>query len=187
MACKTLYQKDFPFHLADIYRALDEIAELKDELETFQNRQIAELLPREASCLYLDATNYYFETDFALEDHLPLKGVSKEHRLSPIVQMGLILDSNGLPIFSEAFSGNTSDCKMLIPMLKKAVESGNFSRCIVVADKGLNTSENIDYLVNHGHGYVFSQILRGKKGKRYEDALFSEEGYVVNADGTVPS
>ena len=184
MGNQTLYMKSFDFDLSDIYRALDEICKLKSALEEHLNKRIGQLMKRNSSCLYLDATNYYFEKDFAIEQTLPQKGVSKEHRLEPIVQMGLILDSNGLPILSEVFPGNTSDCKMLIPMVKKAIKSNISLRYVVVADKGLNTSDNIDFLVNGNHGYVFSQILRGKKGKRYEEALFQDEGYVINKDGT---
>ena len=184
MGSQNLYMKKFDFALADIYRALDEIASLKSELEEYLNKRIGELFARDPSCLYLDATNYYFETDFAREGCLPQKGVSKEHRLDPIVQMGLILDSNGLPILSEVFPGNTADSTMLVPMVKKAIASHPGERYIVVADKGLNSSNNIDFLENQGHGYVFSQTLRGTKGRRYAEDLFQDKGYTVSRDGS---
>lgn len=184
MGAETLYGRSFDFDLPDIYRALDKIDALKSKLEEHLNKRIGALCQREPSCLYLDATNYYFQTDFAREGSLPQKGVSKEHRLEPIVQMGLILDSNGLPILSEAFPGNTSDCSMLIPMVKRAIACNPKERYVVVADKGLNSSANIDYLVNREFGYVFSQTLRGTKGKRYEEHLFSDDNYIVNSDGS---
>lgn len=184
MGSQNLYMKKFDFALADIYRALDEIASLKSELEEYLNKRIGELFARAPSCLYLDATNYYFETDFAREGCLPQKGVSKEHRLDPIVQMGLILDSNGLPILSEVFPGNTADSTMLVPMVKKTIASHPGERYIVVADKGLNSSNNIDFLENQGHGYVFSQTLRGTKGRRYAEDLFQDKGYTVSRDGS---
>ena len=86
MECKTLYQKEFPFHLADVYRALDEIAELKDEMEAFLNRRIAELLPRDESCLYLDATFYThrvlysFSWSFSVREDVSSRGAKLRRR-----------------------------------------------------------------------------------------------------------
>ena len=57
-------------------------------------------------------------------------------------------------------------------------------RLIVVADKGLNSSKNIDEIVNNGDGYVVSQVLRGNKGQRYHAKLFDKDGYVFSKDGT---
>ena len=142
-------------------------------------------LPREEGYLFLDATNVYFEKDYAVEGTLPQKGVSKEHRTEPIVQYGLVLDSNGLPLLSEAYPGNTSDCLLLRPLVaevrKRNMASG---RIVVVADKGLNSGKNIDDLCNAGDGFVFSQVLRGKKGKRYADRVFDDSLYTTNRSGT---
>ena len=67
------------------------------------------------SCVYYDVTNYYFEIDD--EDGLRMKGVSKEHKKSPIVQMGLLQDANGIPIAYRKFPGNTADSATMIPIL----------------------------------------------------------------------
>lgn len=135
--------------------------------------------------MYLDITNTYFEKDFATEGRLPQKGVSKDHKTEPIVQQGLLLDSNGIPLFHECFPGNTSNSLMLQPMVEK-VKSHKMAKgkTIVVADKGLNSVPNINYLCNQGDGYLFSQVLRGKKGVRYHHRLFDESLYTVNKDGT---
>lgn len=107
------------------------------------------------------------------------KGVSKEHMLTPIVQLGLLMDNNGIPINMKLFPGNTSDSKTMLPVLNEVKKNYELDRIIVVADKGMNTSANIDTICNNHDGFVFSQILRGKKGKRYAERLFDESLYVV--------
>ena len=125
------------------------------------------------------------EMDFAREGTLPQKGVSKDHKTEPIIQMGLLLDSNGMPLLHECFPGNTSDTLVLQPMVEQVRKSGmTTGRIIVVADKGLNSAKNIDYLCNDGNGYVFSQILKGKKGSRYHARMFDETRYTYNSDGS---
>ena len=173
------------FALQHIYRALDEICELRHELNLFLKKRIQSMIPVDKGYSYLDITNFYFEKDYAIEGTLPQRGVSKEHRTSPIVQMGLLLDGNGFPIANECFPGNTSDSLILQPMiegLEGQLPEG--TRMVCVADKGLNSGKNIDYLCNHGYGYLFSQTLKGKKGKRYQEQLFEEEGYRYNDEGT---
>lgn len=111
------------------------------------------------------------------------RGVSKEHVVDPIVQLGLMMDNNGIPISVKAFPGNTSDSLTLIPILDTVKKNYGLNRTIIVADKGMNCNANIDIICNNGDGYMFSQILKGKKGKRYADKLFDESLYaVVNDD-----
>jgi len=68
--------------------------------------------------------------------------------------------------------------------MKDIKKSYGLGRLVVVADKGLNSSKNIDAIVNEGDGFVFSQILKGKKGQRYHKMLFEKDGWMANADGT---
>lgn len=111
------------------------------------------------------------------------KGVSKEHSLNPIAQLGLFMDDKGLPINMQVFPGNTSDSKTLPPVMSEIKKNYGLDRIIVVADKGMNCSENLDNICNNGDGYMVSQILRGKKGKRYQEKLFNDELYtVINED-----
>ena len=111
------------------------------------------------------------------------RGVSKEHVVDPIVQLGLMMDSNGIPISAKAFPGNTSDSKTLIPVLNSVKNNYGLDRTVIVADKGMNSNDNIDIICNNGDGYMFSQILKGKKGYRYKDRLFDDSLYtVVNED-----
>lgn len=178
---QTFYNKDYNFKLYDVYRALDKFDEVKIELQKYINDQIKELIGRDTSYAFYDVTNYYFDIDFSDEDGLRQRGVSKEHRISPIVQLGLFIDSNGLPVSMSLFKGNTSDTKTLQPIMREIKDSYNLERLIVVADKGLNSSSNIDYICNNGDGFVVSQVLRGLKGKRYQEELFNDEGFIYKS------
>lgn len=173
------------FTLPDIYRALDLFEDFEVELQRYLNERVKERIGRDLSNAFYDVTNYFFEIDFPDgENDLRKKGVSKEHRVDPIVGMGLFMDSNGLPVSMSIFPGNTSDSLTLQPTMKDIKKSYGLGRLVVVADKGLNSSKNIDAIAHNGDGFVFSQILRGKKGQRYNEKLFDENGWTSNEDGT---
>jgi len=180
-----LYGMRTDFTLPDIYRALDQFADFEVELQHYLNERIKEKIGRDLSHAFYDVTNYYFEIDFpGGEEDLRKRGVSKEHRIDPITAMGLFIDSNGLPVSMSIFPGNTSESLTLQPTINEVKKSYGLGRLIVVADKGVNSSKNIDMLVNSGDGFVFSQVLKGKKGKRYHEKLFDKSGWISNEDGT---
>lgn len=182
---KTLYKFDSDFELYDVYRSLDKFSEINVKLQKYINDKIKEIIGRDSSYAYYDVTNYYNEIDYPKDENdLRQRGVSKEHRVDPIIQLGLFIDSNGLPISMSLFKGNTSDTKTLQPIMKEIKNNYDLNRLIVVADKGLNSTDNINYIVNNNDGYVVSQILRGKKGKRYQEKLFIEENYTYNKSKT---
>jgi transposase len=173
------------FALEDVYRSLDQCAGFEIELQRHLNEMIKTTVGRDLSYAFFDVTNYFFHIDFPnSEDDIRKKGVSKEHRTDPLVAMGLFMDSNGLPVSMSMFPGNTSDTKTLQPVMNDVKESYGLGRLIVVADKGLNSSKNIDAICAKGDGFVFSQILKGKKGKRYHEQMFDENGYITNKDGS---
>jgi len=124
--------------------------------------------------IYYDVTNYYFEID--KEDELRKKGYSKENRKSPIVQLGLAMDADGLPISYELFPGNESEKLHLRPMvleLRNRYESG---KVIAVADSAQNTGNNIYYLDQGKQGYVFSQSIRGGS-EDFKNYVLDPSGY----------
>jgi transposase len=181
----NLYGMDTDFSLPEIYRALDNISDFETGLQRHLNERIKETIGRDMSFAFYDVTNYFFEIDFPDgEDDLRKRGVSKEHRVDPIVAMGLFIDGNGLPVSMSIFPGNTSDSITLQPAMKDIKESYGFGRLVVVADKGLNSSSNINKIVNAADGFLFSQILKGKKGQRYNAMLFDENGWVSNENET---
>jgi hypothetical protein len=170
------YNKSFHFSLADIYRALDKFSDISISLQVYLNQQIKKIIGRDSSYAFYDVTNYYFEKDFnGLQGTYPQRGVSKEHQLGPIVQLGLFMDSNNLPIAMKAYPGNTSDSITLQPAMADVKKDFNLGRLIIVADKGLNSTSNIDYIVNSGDGYVVSQVLKGPKGSKYHELMFNPE------------
>lgn len=173
------------FSLPDIYRALERFADFEVELQRHVNERVKATIGRDLSYAFYDVTNYFFEIDFpASEDDLRKNGVSKEHVTSPITAMGLFMDANGLPVSMSIFPGNTSDSITLQPAMNDVKASYGLGRLIAVADKGLNSSKNIDMLSNQGDGFVFSQILRGKKGQRYHEKLFDPSDWIANRENT---
>ena len=178
-----LYAKRYDFELQDIYRALDKFAQQSVPIQVLINKRIKDLIGRDNEISFYDVTNYYFTMDFnGDEDSLLKKGVSKEHQLTPIVQFGLFMDSNNIPVAMKAYPGNTSDSITLKPAMEDIKKDFRLGRLIVVADKGMNSSANIDYICSHGDGYVVSQTLKGKKGTRYRDKLFDPDGYEGTED-----
>jgi hypothetical protein len=178
------YGWDSEIDLANVYRAMDHMAAFSVSLQQHLDERIQALIGRDLKYAFYDVTNYFFEIDFPDEDGDRQRGVSKEHRVDPIVQMGLFIDQNGLPVSMSLFPGNTSDTLTLQPVMADVKKAYRLQRLIVVADKGLNSTKNIDFICQNGDGYVVSQVLRGTKGKRYHEALFDESGYVWNQDGT---
>ena len=109
------------------------------------------------------------------------RGVSKEHRPDPIIQMGLFMDTLGIPISYKLFPGNTNDCETIRPMLAELKRDYGIGRIIVVADKGNNTAKNVNYHIMRGDGYVYSQTVRGAH-KELKEYVFDERGYTWIGD-----
>jgi hypothetical protein len=143
----------------DMYRCLSFFAGYERDLVEWIAEKTSVLSKPADEVVYYDVTNYYFEID--QEDDLRRRGVSKEHRPNPIVQMGLVLDSTGMPLDYQLFEGNTNDCLTLLPVLKDMRKRHGAKRIVVVADKGLNTSDNIAANAVDGNGFVFSQTVSG--------------------------
>ena len=193
------YGMETEFELEDIYRSLDIFSGFEVEIQRHLNEKVKERIGRDLTHAFTDwrelhvndvhirytydVTNYFFEIDFPDgEEDLRKRGVSKEHRTDPITAMGLFMDSNGLPVNMSIFPGNTSDSLTLKPTMEDVKRAYGLGRLTVVADKGLNSSDNISDIVNDGDGFVFSQILRGTKGQRYHDKLFDDDGWISNKD-----
>ena len=167
------YFEKMDFSLDDLYRSLSKINTLKDKVQIHIHKKIKDQYNRSSELVYYDVTNYYFEIDE--QDSVRKKGESKEHRPDPIIQMGLFTDSLGIPIKYSLFPGNTNDCETLIPQVGALKKEYGIMRTIVVADKGLNTGDNIAFNILAGNGYVFSQSVRGGN-KDLKDFVLEEKG-----------
>ena len=191
---KTYENKDYlfescDFSLDDVYRCLTFLNERKEALQLWLHRNIQEHFGRDTRLVYYDVTNYHFEVDGPegyiklrkgddkhVPDGMRKKGVAKNHKPDPIVQMGLFMDNNSIPITYQLFPGNTNDCMTYRPNLYQVKRKFKLGRAIVVADKGMCTGDNIWYTLSANDGYVFSMSVRGasEKTKSY---VLDEDGY----------
>lgn len=167
------FEKD-NYSLDDVYRCLSFFDKHKENIQLWINDKIRGLYGRDTSLVYYDVTNYYFETDKI--DDFKRKGVSKEHRPNPIVQMGLFMDNNAIPITYQLFPGNTNDCLTFRPNLSRIKKDYNLGKVVVVSDKGMNTGDNIWYTLSQGNGYVFSMSVRGAD-KELKNYVLNQDGY----------
>lgn len=177
------------FSLEDTYRALDVLCNCKDKIVSAANRSIDKMGIRDTTCVFYDVTNYYFEIDDPDEnDGLRQRGLSKEHRKSPIVQMGLLQDAHGIPIGYRLFPGNTPDPLTMLGVLAEMKRTYKQGRVVVVGDKGNNCSTNIAALVARGDGFIYSQSIRGTKSNaELKDWVLNNDSYACTtaSDGHI--
>jgi transposase len=181
---KDRYFERFNFSLADVYRSLSHFSKIATEFQRYLNSQISAKYGRNTKTVYYDVTNFYFEIDEA--DEFRKFGLSKEKRQNPIVQMGLAMDADGIPLCYELFPGNTVDKETLRPVIGEVRKNYDTGRIIVVADMGIITGDNIFYLQGkekgkNFNGYIFSFSVRGGT-KAFKEFVLSDEGY-VDKDG----
>lgn len=162
------------YTLDDVYRSLSFFKKQSNNIQLWLNERIKQNYGRDSSLVYYDVTNYYFETDKT--DDFKKKGPSKEHRPNPIVQMGLFIDTNGIPITYQLFPGNTHVCLTLRPNLSRIKKDYNLGKVVVVADKGMTTGDNIWYTLSAKDGYVFSMSIRGSD-KEMKAYVLKQDGY----------
>ena len=154
---------------------------------------------RNTELTYYDVTNYYFETMYGDDDEYELdendeikkdsndkpivkekgfrkKGVSKENRKEPIVQMGLFIDNNGIPVSHKLFPGNTQDKTTFKNVLENDVDEMNLGRIVIVADNGMNTQENKYLITDKENGYIVSKSVK-KSWSKLRDWALDDSGY----------
>ncbi len=167
------------YALEDVYRALDYFLAWRPALLKHLHARMQSLYGRDTLLLYYDVTNYYFEID--APDELRKKGVSKEHRPNPLVQMGLFLDEQGLPVSYELYQGNANDGTTLPSMLDDTVVEFGLHHLIVVADKGMMSGDNIARIRLLHNGYVMSYSVRGAD-QQFKAYVLDEAGYTEVRD-----
>ncbi|MFM0856526.1 IS1634 family transposase [Streptococcus suis] len=188
---------DWDLNLNAIYRHLDTLNEVKNQIQLHLHQEISRLTKREGHLVFYDVTNYYFETDIPdIEEQsddgeiikvgLRRRGPSKEHRPKPIVQLGLFMDTNGIPISYKLFRGNQTDPVTYLPAVEEVKKQFGIERIVVVADKAMNSTTNVSAMLEQGDGWLFSQKHRGKRGapKDIQEEILDPEGWHFNAEGT---
>jgi len=171
----------------NVYDTLDFIAANKDRIIRRMNTNLVKKANRSPEVIFYDVTNFYFEIERPDEDETDDEGniivrgqrkmgVCKEERRLPIVQMGLFMDDNGIPIAIESFPGNTLDHLTLRPALKKNIDNLDFSRFIMIADRGICQYNNLLHILDAGNGYIVSKSLL-KSTREEQEWTYSDEGY----------
>ncbi|MCI7797758.1 MAG: IS1634 family transposase [Mollicutes bacterium] len=196
--------------IKEVYRTLDVLDKNSKKIQNRMNTKIKNSsIGRVTNLTYYDVTNYYFETMYGDDDIYELdenneivkgedgkpiivkkgfrkKGVSKENSKGPIVQMGLFIDNNGIPVSHKLFPGNTQDKTTFKNVLEKDVDEMDLGRIVVVADNGMNTQENKYLITEKGNGYIVSKSVKKSWTKigpwALEDKDYTE---IKNSSGEV--
>ena len=187
--------------LNDVYKTLDVLNENSKKIQNRMNTRIKNSsIGRVTDLTYYDVTNYYFETMYGDDDVYELdenneivkdekgqpvivqkgfrkKGVSKEGKKEPIVQMGLFIDNNGIPVSHKLFPGNTQDKTTFKNVLENDVDDMDLGRIVVVADNGMNTQENKYLIVEKGNGYIVSKSVK-KSWKKMGPWALDKNDYI---------
>lgn len=176
---KGRYFERFDFSLDDVYRSLSHFHKVSQDLQRFLYERVRKKYGSDTTTIYYDVSNYYFE--ITKPDELIKYGKPKQNRKKPVIQMGLAMDKDGIPIHYELFPGNKLDKETFRSVIGEVRRNYNTGRIIVVADMGIITGDNIYYLVGSKpekpqNGYVFSFSIRGG-AKPFRAYVLDEAGY----------
>ena len=162
------------FELQNVYRALSVIASETDFIQAELYKHSRKLAKRNDKIIYYDCTNYYFEIDQEEDDKR--YGFSKEHRPNPIVQMGLFIDGDGIPLAFSIGRGNQNEQETLQPLEKKILKDFSLSKFIVCTDAGLSSTANRKFNDKDGRAFITTQSVKKLK-KHLKQWALAEEGW----------
>ncbi len=174
----------------DVYRSFPFLSEYSSDLLSHLHRQVKAKWGRDTSLLFYDVTNFYFEINGPDRDRVVIdewgeetvveglrkRGVCKEGRRLPIVQMGLFMDREGIPVTYGMFPGNTNDGSTFLPMARYAKEEFELDKVIYVADKGVTGGTNICNILAQRQGYIISRSIK-MVDEPTRAWVFDPEGY----------
>jgi len=175
----------------NIYDTLTFIADNHDKILRRMNTNLVRKAARSPEVIYYDVTNFYFDIENPDDDEIAedgevltkgmrKMGVSKEERRQPIVQMGLFVDDTGIPIAVEPFPGNTLDHLTFKKALSKSIDNLDFSRFILIGDRGICNYPNILHILDTGNGYILAKSLL--KSKTHEmEWVYSDDDYIQDS------
>ena len=169
------------YKLHDVYRALDVLGAECDliQAELYKNSHF--LGARNDKVLYYDCSNYYFEIE--QEDGNKKYGKSKEHRPNPIIQMGLFMDGDGIPLAFSTFAGNANEQTSLKPLEKKILGEFGCQKFIYCSDAGLGSESIREYNHMGERAYIVTQSIKRLKKEEKEWAL-DPQGFKKVSDDT---
>lgn len=183
-----------------LYRSLGTLAEAKERIQQEVHRSVTETTGRTGTLVFYDVTNYYFDIDFddpdtvdnatgEIEQGFRKRGPCKAHSGNPIVQMGLFMDSAGIPISYQLFRGNFTDPVTYLPAIEQVKRQFGLERIVVVADKAMNSKNNVSKTHQNQDGWLFSQKHRGMQGssKELQAFILNPSGWEFNETETFAS
>lgn len=176
--CVDSYFDKYNFSDSQMYAGLQKLGEEQQAVIEYLNMQYEEIYgKRDLSKVYFDCTNYFFEIDQDCFDYYKQPGPSKENRVGAIIGMGLLLDAEAIPYSYKIYPGNGDERPIHREVIADMKEANNIrGKVIRVADKGLNSAENIIDAKSNGDGYIYSrQVKRIKPEERA--TILSEEGW----------
>jgi transposase len=177
LSTKFIEQPDF--ELQHIYRALEIIAKETDFIQAELYKNSLRISKRNSSVLYYDCTNYFFEIE--QEEGLKQYGYSKEHRPNPIVQMGLFMDGDGIPLAFDINCGNTNEQLTLKPLEEKILADFKLSKFIVCTDAGLASGDNRKFNDKAERAFITTQSIKKLK-KHLKEWALSPDGWRLGDD-----
>ena len=181
------YYEQPSFKYVHILRTMDILTENYDEYISHLFKHSGRIVPRDTSVCYFDCTNYYFETESCDEDYvdevtgelirgLRKYGPSKEHRPNPLVEMGLFMDAQGIPISMCINPGSDNEQTLAIPLEQKMVQMFEGRRFIYCADAGLGSLNIRKFNSMGGRAFIVTQSIK-KLSKTLKEAVFNDYDY----------
>lgn len=174
-----LEQPNFDYH--HIERALPVICKNMDFIQSELYKNSNEYMERNNKILYYDCTNYFFEIEE--ENGLKQYGKSKENRPNPIVQMGLFMDGNGIPLAFDITPGNTNEQTTLQPLEEKIIKDFECAEFVVCTDAGLASTANRKFNDKSNRKFVTTQSIKKLKSHLKDEALDLTSGWKISGSG----
>ena len=177
----------------NVFDSLDFIYKHKNAFFNRIDQTLRKKVGRTTNIIYYDVTNFFIFTEdkgYECDDEgnkiyhsIATNGVCKEERKLPIVQMGLLMDEQGIPISIEVFPGNTLDHLTMQKSFNNSVDfiKDKNNRYIFVSDKGIGRGGNSKFSIENGNGYLVSKSVRGST-KAEKKWIISDEDFVYNTD-----
>jgi transposase len=178
---KTLLEQP-DFELQHIYRALEVIAKESDFIQAELYQNSLAVSKRNDQILYYDCTNYFFEIE--QEEGLKQYGPSKENRPNPIVEMGLFMDGDGIPLAFSIHSGNTNEQLTLQPLEKKILKDFSLAKFVVCTDAGLSSTDNRKFNNRGKRAFITTQSVKKLKKHLKEWVLATDGWHLEGVSGT---
>lgn len=157
------------FEVQHVYRALEVIARETDFLQAELYKNSMRISKRNTGILYYDCTNYFFEIE--QEEGLKQYGIAKQHKPNPLVQMGLFMDGDGIPLAFSMHAGNMNEQVTLRPLEEKILSDFELSRFVVCTDAGLSSVANRLFNDKEDRAFITTQSIKKLKKHLKEWAL----------------